>query len=965
MNPNVFHKICPGVPKSPFSSYSESTETNNPLNYPQCGDGSAFSFYYSKPIKRKNNDHKILIEFMGGGACWDSTTCELQQDYLTFPSDKLDAFVGLSCSEIQAGADSQGQQISMLCANPNVGGVDFTTYNTIVVPYCTQDVFVGSSQGIGYDDGSTVNHVGAANTMAVLRWVYQNFPNPNHIVLTGCSAGGTAVPIAYDLLNMHYNRWTKSPPGMKSTQISVIADSAVYLTPSYFLENAFENWNPKPIMNKLRFPYSKYKSDEQYSTLVWEHVLKRGPNSDRWGFITHNDDPVSQTYFQYMSGGYDDANYNNNNNNNGRMLDNDNGDYADEWWSSLSSSISYVQERHSNVDTFVIDGQGHCTFGLYYAIQEGGSYGFDDWAQGILEERFVLGHQTHSVPLFLTAIVLGVVVTIGSIHGGRSVKGLMGLFKVKRTTPTEIDIQGDGVLLANPPSSDSEAAKATRCNMSWFSRGLKKVGNCCKSLAIAVASFFQKHFEDYPITAGYLVVVSFYFWTMILSSGFAHPVDNPSLGPTAATLSSFGINNPALIVYQSQFFRLITSGFLCSGIVTYGIAVACFMTQIRHIETAFVHLIDNTTRKHFFICFATILLGCNLVYACPSMENGATCSTIAIAVGLNVQSIFLARRYNHIPKLRQIHSSDGMSTLTTVTKPANNNPCSFPTPIRSTILVFMLVSLFFPFNNWLVMLGGAITGAIIGVFGGFPIQPPNTIDAHQPQQPIGDVIVAGKQPQQQQQQQQQQDQQTCSVGSLGSLVTQPIPPTGLTSAISDRDPSQQQLPQPQEQQGILKTRSRWPMISLWIVYLIMFILLAFRIRKPNELYQSPFLTGCELTYLELPASIAGSFYDNSDNDNQRRRELLDVRRWLNGEDEDGNNDDAYGGDSGEDMICAEFCVPHIVSKPSLWGAKMFSGYAVEKGQCEDNGYPTHIADKSFAKATYSVDVEVYSSASGY
>lgn len=139
----------------------------------------------------------IVIEFMGGGACWDANTCGTQQEYLTLP-ERMDDFVGLSCSEINAG---QGDaEFNMLCAQSSVGGVDFTEYNTLIVPYCTQDVFVGS-KSITYDDGSTINHEGAANTMAVLKWVFANFPSPSHIVLTGCSAGGTALPVAYDLLN--------------------------------------------------------------------------------------------------------------------------------------------------------------------------------------------------------------------------------------------------------------------------------------------------------------------------------------------------------------------------------------------------------------------------------------------------------------------------------------------------------------------------------------------------------------------------------------------------------------------------------------------------------------------------------------------------------------------------------------------------------------------------------------------
>ena len=195
LTPNRFHKLCPGqVEGAPFGQ-------------PRCGDGSNFSFFIARPTKERANDRKIIIEFMGGGACWDSTTCNLQKEYLAFPTS-YDAFVGMSCSEIEHGFVSQGRQLSMLCSK-TIGVTDFREYNTIVIPYCTQDVHIGDSPSISYNDNdggsNVVHHVGAHNMIRTLQWVYNNFPSPTHVFLTGCSAGGTAIPIAYDLINKHYN----------------------------------------------------------------------------------------------------------------------------------------------------------------------------------------------------------------------------------------------------------------------------------------------------------------------------------------------------------------------------------------------------------------------------------------------------------------------------------------------------------------------------------------------------------------------------------------------------------------------------------------------------------------------------------------------------------------------------------------------------------------------------------------
>lgn len=209
LTPNQFHQLCPGqVDGAQFGQ-------------PQCGDGSNFSFFITRPTKGRANDRKILIEFMGGGACWDSNTCTMQQENLAFPTS-YDAFVGMSCSEIEYGFVSQGRQLSMLCAK-TIGDTDFREYNTIVIPYCTQDAHIGDSPNISYNDNdggsSIVHHVGAHNMLRTLQWVYKNFPTPTNIFLTGCSAGGTAIPIAYDLINKHYNKC-----GLRLVNINAISE---------------------------------------------------------------------------------------------------------------------------------------------------------------------------------------------------------------------------------------------------------------------------------------------------------------------------------------------------------------------------------------------------------------------------------------------------------------------------------------------------------------------------------------------------------------------------------------------------------------------------------------------------------------------------------------------------------------------------------------------------------------------
>merc|ERR1711957_933974 len=115
--------------------------------------------------------------------------------------------------------------------------------------------------------------------------------------------------------------------GGRSTSISVIMDSAVYLTPQYFLSNSIENWNPRTVMNLVNFNYEKWQNDETFFTKLWDHVLQRGWEKDKWGFLSHTYDSTSITYWKDMGGMY-------------------NGNYDGEssiWWNNLTTSIDIIK----------------------------------------------------------------------------------------------------------------------------------------------------------------------------------------------------------------------------------------------------------------------------------------------------------------------------------------------------------------------------------------------------------------------------------------------------------------------------------------------------------------------------------------------------------------------------------------------------------------------------------------------
>ena len=363
-----FYKICPG-------QYKYSNGTVAPLGQPRCGDGSNYSFYYSSPEEQQSED-KLLIELSGGGACWSAETCKYQQAMLKMPP--FDFIMGLSCSNLGMIAQSM-QGWDVLCAR-TVGSVDFTTYNTVIIPYCTQDVHLGDGEAT-YDGVGTVYHYGAHNTYRTLQWVFKNFEDPKHIVLTGCSAGGTPLPVVYRLINEYYK--TKGV----DVKIDVLSDSPVYLTTNDFLENYFPLWNHQTVMNEIGFDYDSFKNDVQYPSAVIDYVMDGSDSNDGFGIVTHDDDPISIMFYTAMDG-------------NGTLeVEGDmEGEATDnlslglnqsevilkEWWNKMNESFTQATDEHENFDIFIMDGSGHCSSGLYFPM-ENHQPAFEEWVANMID----------------------------------------------------------------------------------------------------------------------------------------------------------------------------------------------------------------------------------------------------------------------------------------------------------------------------------------------------------------------------------------------------------------------------------------------------------------------------------------------------------------------------------------------------------------------------------------------------
>lgn len=411
-------------------------------------------------------------------------------------------------------------------------------------------------------------------------------------------------------------------------------------------------------MKKMGFDYAKHMYDENFPDLLWDHVLRQGSNTDQWGFVTHSSDPVSLAYYQYMSSSGESegrslssaSDFDIKINDSHRRMDNN---AQSQWWTEINSSMEYIKKKHRNVDTFVIDSEGHCSFGLFYPLLE---ESFETWAAPIVKERMVIGNRRPSVAAFFASLVIGGILVIAALRS-----------RQKRIQTESFEMKYN--LDSSPiDATHPAAAKGIRLGlfMESFDRAVHPLATKCQSL---------------PWTSGYLLASTIYFISMLISQGFAHPLDNLALGPSAVGLSTFGINNPALIIYRLEHFRLVTSSFLCSGIIPYLLmAHTLYRTDL---EAAM--LTNNHPAWHFLVVVGMISFVCNLGYACTGY--GSSCSSLALALGLSAFSTTMHRR----------------STI-------------FNSQMRSVFIAFILgCTPLLPFESWISLTTAVLVGVLSGL----------------------------------------------------------------------------------------------------------------------------------------------------------------------------------------------------------------------------------------------------------
>ena len=197
-----------------------------------CADGSDYSYFVSP-----GKINKLLIDFEGGGACWNGGTC-------SNPSTPENSFQGLYLDRVYGSPEEYG-----------FGGIydrtndanPFRDWYQVHISYCTGDLHLGdNTASYAVPDGATleVQHRGAVNTRAALAWVYDNFSAPETVFVAGVSAGAYASLIWLPEIADHY----------PDAAVYQLGDSGAGVVTENFFSGDAAGWQLTGALPKLSQP---------------------------------------------------------------------------------------------------------------------------------------------------------------------------------------------------------------------------------------------------------------------------------------------------------------------------------------------------------------------------------------------------------------------------------------------------------------------------------------------------------------------------------------------------------------------------------------------------------------------------------------------------------------------------------------------------------------------------------------
>ena len=272
-----------------------------------CSRGGEYRYYV-----RGGDPNKVIVDFAGGGACWDAFTCSIADSIFKDSVRPIADFTEVIENRLLDGLYTQTREDD-----------PFKDWTLIHIPYCTGDIHWGNATQ-NYNENLVIEHKGFINVQAVFAWLQAQYEAPSDLFVTGCSAGayGAALHSAY-LSEMY-----------PMSQMAVLADSGAGVITQNFLEMSLPNWNGvaniPPWIESLQRPAVELSLND-----IYIEIANHSPES-RFSQYTTAFDADQRFYFTAMGGD------------------------PSQWNTKMTQSLADIEEATDNFRSYIAPGPMHC-----------------------------------------------------------------------------------------------------------------------------------------------------------------------------------------------------------------------------------------------------------------------------------------------------------------------------------------------------------------------------------------------------------------------------------------------------------------------------------------------------------------------------------------------------------------------------------------------------------------------------
>jgi hypothetical protein len=259
-----------------------------------CGNGTPYRFF----INRTPFTSKTVVMFEGGGACWAKGACQGEGGLLGASNPN-----GVPANYLSSLTMAAYGLVTPFTSRVNpFNSIQTQSWNIIYVPYCTGDVHSGNKIALYPDkDPSkaslTYFHKGAVNGEALAKWMAANMAKPDHLLVTGFSAGGAGATSNYSTLREIVKPKLQTMLADSGPQMQADRKAAVPAASLKLHDKIREAWGldgPEGLVTKLVAKFPGIGSPDNLGSLTT--ALAQVYKDDRLGFAVFQADRIYSAF---------------------------------------------------------------------------------------------------------------------------------------------------------------------------------------------------------------------------------------------------------------------------------------------------------------------------------------------------------------------------------------------------------------------------------------------------------------------------------------------------------------------------------------------------------------------------------------------------------------------------------------------------------------------------------------------